>query len=172
MALTCSEVDFVWSTWPSSRFFYTKPHHAYILYAPLFVYAYTYQPKFKFLTLNLEFFHRSLFFSLYFWIAKNTYIKILFTNYFSFTSMPVWLIPVSLRHKIHVSLAAGCSYICNVYVYDCHERLTGGSGLCIAPHCQREVSDYICVVWVMYYSYKKRKRMMYYDDLARAVVCR
>ena len=42
-------------------------------------YSYVYQPKFEFSTLNLElilgFFHRSLFFSICFQIAKNTYIK-------------------------------------------------------------------------------------------------
>jgi hypothetical protein len=42
-----------------------------VLYGPhLFTYAYAYQPKFEFSTLNLElilrFFHRSLFFSLCF----------------------------------------------------------------------------------------------------------
>lgn len=40
-----------------------------------FSYAYAYQLNFKFLTLNLElnsrFFHQSLFFSMYFYIAKK-----------------------------------------------------------------------------------------------------
>lgn len=54
----------------------------------LFAYIYIYESKFKFSTLKLEvilrFFHRCLFFGLCFWTIKNTRIKILFPNYFSF----------------------------------------------------------------------------------------
>ena len=56
-----------------------------------FMHAYAYRPNIEFSTLNLElilrFFHRSLFFSLCFLIAKNIYIKVLFTNYYSFVNM-------------------------------------------------------------------------------------
>ncbi len=68
---------------------YSKHYQPHLL---AYAYAYAYKPKFKFLTLNLELilglFYRSLFVSLCFYIAKNTYIKVLFINHYPFVNMP------------------------------------------------------------------------------------
>ena len=57
----------------------------------IFAYVYAYQPNFEnstlILKLILRVFHQSLFYRICFQIIKNTYIKILFTNYFSFVNM-------------------------------------------------------------------------------------
>lgn len=55
------------------------------------VFAYAYSIKFEFLKLYVElilcFFNYNLFFSLYFYIISNMYIKVLFTGYFSFVNI-------------------------------------------------------------------------------------
>ena len=64
--------------------------------------------KFKFFNFrfedDFEVFFQSLFFSVFFYIVKNTYIKILFTNYFLLANMPFRTVAPKIINDLDSSL--------------------------------------------------------------------